>query len=136
MQITVKSTKVLKTGTNDYGEWNLVQVTTIEDIKYTTLAKEAEAITPGSIINITDMDKDEKERESFKKFEVVEQASTQKVSRIESAPQEIGMWWKELGEMIRAKDIDISKPEGKLMRNAYYAQMLSVLSIKFEKKES
>lgn len=51
------------------------------------------------------------------------------------APQEIGMWWKELGEMLRAKDIDITKPAGKAMRTAYYAQMLSVLPIEIKNKE-
>jgi len=55
------------------------------------------------------------------------------VVKVKPAPQEIGMWWKELGEMIRAKDIDITKPAGKAMRIAYYAQMLSVLPIKIEK---
>lgn len=70
MQITVKSTKVLKTGTNQYGDWKLVQITTAEDVKYTTLAKEADMIPSGSTINITDMDKDEQGRESFKKFSI------------------------------------------------------------------
>jgi len=53
-----------------------------------------------------------------------------------SKSQEIAehVWWKELGEMIRAKDIDLSKPAGKGMRTAYYAQMLSVLDIKIENK--
>ena len=50
------------------------------------------------------------------------------------APQELGMWWKELGKMLRAKDIDMTKPAGKAMRTAYYAQMLSVLDIKIEDK--
>lgn len=44
------------------------------------------------------------------------------------------VWWKELGEMLRAKDIDLTKPAGKGMRTAYYAQMLSVLPIKIEDK--
>lgn len=71
MQINVKSVKVIKTGKNDYGDWALVIVTTDEDVKYNTLAKDAETITPGSVINIKDMDKDDKGRESFKKFEVI-----------------------------------------------------------------
>ena len=44
------------------------------------------------------------------------------------------VWWKELGEMIRAKDIDMTKVAGKLMRTAYYAQMMSILDIKIEDK--
>ena len=50
------------------------------------------------------------------------------------APQEIGMWYKELGEMLRAKDIDTTKSAGKAMRTAYYAKMMSVLDIKIEDK--
>ncbi|KKK54477.1 hypothetical protein LCGC14_3084350, partial [marine sediment metagenome] len=70
MQITVKSVKVLKIGTNDYGEWKLVKVITDEDVEYTTLAKEADQIPGGSTIVITDMDEDEKGKK-FKKFEIV-----------------------------------------------------------------
>ncbi|KKN60895.1 hypothetical protein LCGC14_0527660 [marine sediment metagenome] len=69
MQIQVKSVKVLSKGTNDYGEWKLVKVTTA-DTEYTTLAKEADTLKPGMVINITDMDEDEKGKK-FKKYEVV-----------------------------------------------------------------
>ena len=48
------------------------------------------------------------------------------------APEEKGMWWKELGEMLRAGDIDKTKPAGKFLRDAYYAQMFSVLDITVE----
>jgi len=54
--------------------------------------------------------------------------------RVKPVPQELGMWWKELGEMIRSGDIDMTKPAGKGMRTAYYAKMLSVLDIKIEDK--
>ena len=70
MQVTVKEVKVLKTGTNKYGDWKLVAVTTDKGVKYTTLANEADTITTGSLINITDMDEDEKGKK-FKKFEIV-----------------------------------------------------------------
>ena len=42
---------------------------------------------------------------------------------------ERNMWWKELGEMLRAKDVDTTKPQGKLLRKLYYEQMLHVLGI-------
>ena len=71
MNINVKSTKVLKTGTSDYGEWKLVQVITDEDVKYTTLAKEADRISPGVTLNISNLDENEKGK-SFKKFEYVQ----------------------------------------------------------------
>ena len=50
------------------------------------------------------------------------------------APQERGMWWKELGEMIRAKDVDVTKPHGKLLRAAYYTEMMRVLDIEFKEE--
>lgn len=71
MQITVKSVSTLKTGENNYGPWKLVKVVTDKDEEYTTLAKEADTITKGSIITITNMDEDDKGKKSFKKFEVV-----------------------------------------------------------------
>ena len=51
------------------------------------------------------------------------------------APQERGMWYKELGACIREKDIDTTTPEGKLLRSAYYVEMMRVLNIKLEKGE-
>lgn len=53
----------------------------------------------------------------------------------EHSGQETGMWWKELGEMLRSDDIDKTTPMGKALRSAYYAQMFSVLGIKMERKE-
>ena len=70
MKITVKSTKVLSKGTNKFGDWILVKVTT-DDEEYTTLADGAEMLTPGTIINITDMDEDAKGKK-FKKYEILE----------------------------------------------------------------
>ncbi len=71
MDITVKSVKVLKAGTNDYGEWKLVKVVTDEDVEYTTLAKEADIIAEGVTISISNMDENTKGQKSFKKFEFV-----------------------------------------------------------------
>ncbi len=45
------------------------------------------------------------------------------------APQERGMWYKELGEMLRAGDIDKTTPMGKVWRSAYYTEMSRVLGI-------
>ena len=47
------------------------------------------------------------------------------------APQEIGMWFKELGEMLRAGDIK-DQATHKLLRSAYYAQMFASLGIKIK----
>ena len=76
MQITVKSTKVLKTGEGEYGVWKLVGVTTDKDVKYATFAEGADELTTGSTINITDMDENEKGK-SFKKYELVGAATIQ-----------------------------------------------------------
>ena len=104
------------------------------------MADDADHILGGSTINITDMDEDAKGKK-FKKFEILSLGDTPSVSAekepakpYQPAPQELGMWYKELGEMIRAKDIDTTKPSGKAMRTAYYAKMLSVLDIKIENK--
>ncbi len=63
----------------------------------------------------------------------VEPLSPVVVKEHKSSP-ETGMWWKELGDMLRAGDIDKTKPEGKLMRIAYYSEMMRVLNIKIEQK--
>ena len=47
----------------------------------------------------------------------------------EVAPQERGMWYKQLGDDLRSGHIDIKTPQGKLMRAAYFAEMLRVLDI-------
>ncbi len=47
--------------------------------------------------------------------------------------QEVGMWWKELGECLRCGEVDKDTPVGKSLRKAYYAQMFSVLGISIEK---
>ena len=85
MEIIVKGIKVLKTGTNDYGEWKLVKVTT-EDEEYTTLAKEANLIPNGATINITDMDEDAKGKK-FKKFEIVNGDNISQVSGNSPTPK-------------------------------------------------
>ena len=78
MNINVKSVKVIKTGTNDYGEWELVKIITDEDVEYTTLAEKADQISPGVTLNISNMDEKGykgKVQRSFKKFEYVEGAA-------------------------------------------------------------
>jgi len=47
---------------------------------------------------------------------------------------ETGMWWGQVGEMLRCGDIDKSTPQGKTIRSAYYAEMLRVLGITFKEK--
>ena len=78
MEITVKSVKVLKTGSNERGEWKLVKIVTDEGAEYTTLAKEADIIAEGVTINISNMDEKEYNgvvQKSFKKFEFVHGAA-------------------------------------------------------------
>lgn len=50
------------------------------------------------------------------------------------APQEKGLWCKELGEMLRGKDIDTTTAHGKLLRAWYYTEMFRVLEIEFKEK--
>ena len=81
MEIAVKSIKVLKTGKNDFGDWKLVKLNTVDDVEYTTLADGAEMIMPSSLIEITNMDEDKKGQKSFKKFKVISEGHV-------SSPQE------------------------------------------------
>ncbi len=64
---------------------------------------------------------------------IMEQKAAQAVAeKMNASTPEEGMWWKELGEMLRAGDIDKTKPMGKALRDFYYTQMLSVLDITLE----
>ncbi len=53
----------------------------------------------------------------------------------EIAPQERGMWWKQLGDDLRSGHIDKTTSHGKLLRAAYFVEMFRVLNIKIENKE-
>lgn len=129
MKINVEEVTVLKTGENTYGPWALVKIKTLED-EYTTLAEGAGLIEPGSTIEISNMDKNDRGQESFKKFAILSGEQTpagaqtaptapqadekpppaQKVNS--SSPetnrpreingQAIGMTTKEIGDMMRA----------------------------------
>lgn len=50
------------------------------------------------------------------------------------APQERGMWWKQLGDDLRSGHVDISKPFGKTLRLRYFAEMFRVLDIEIEQE--
>jgi len=56
MQITIKSIKVLKTGTNKTGEWKLIGVTSDDGTNYATFHKSAENLIPGTVIDIGEPD--------------------------------------------------------------------------------
>ena len=51
------------------------------------------------------------------------------------APQERGMWWKEVGENFRAGLFKKDEGNGALLWKAYVAQMLSSLEIEIKRKE-
>jgi len=69
MQITVKSAKVLKSGTNKQGEWELVGVMSEDGTSYTTFNKGAKGLPSGTVIDIEPIE-DDQGRLSFKEFEV------------------------------------------------------------------
>ncbi len=49
------------------------------------------------------------------------------------APQELGMWWKELGEAIRAGNIDVDFPNNAVkIRSQYYKKMSEVTGVNFK----
>lgn len=88
-------------------------------------------VTPGK----TDQDTPRIERTQEAKV-TEKQTGTPQITPQQPAPQELGMWWKELGECLRSGEIDKTTPHGKLLRAAYYAQMFQVLNLKIKKEES
>jgi len=91
MQVTVKETKVVKTGKGEYGEWKLVGVTT-DDGKYTTFAKDAEKLIPGSVIEITDLNENEKGK-SFKKYALISEPTKEEaIALAKEDKMTVDMW--------------------------------------------
>lgn len=70
MQITVKSTKVGKTGKSDKGDWELIVVKSEDGTDYTTFHKSAKNLSPGTVIDIGEP-KIKDGKISFKEFTVV-----------------------------------------------------------------
>jgi len=50
--------------------------------------------------------------------------------------QELGMWYKELGESLRSDLIDKTTAQGKALKRFYFLRMFDVLGIKVEKKQT
>lgn len=74
MQITVKSAKVGKTGTNKQGDWELIVVTADDGTDYTTFHKGAKHLTAGTVITLDEVtikEEDGKTKKSFKEYTVV-----------------------------------------------------------------
>lgn len=92
-----------------------------------------------NVINIKKADEPwPEETDAVKPEEIVppkQEVKTEPPSQRRIAPEERGMWWKELGEMLRTGEIDKSKAHGKMLRIAYYAEMFRVLDIKIEEKQ-
>ena len=106
MQITVKTSKCLKEGENDYGPWALFKIVATDEKVYTTLAKGAEVLTPGAIFEPVDVllgeIKNDVQEYKFKKFTLVTASSELPApgpngSR-ETSPEE----WKEKQRIERA----------------------------------
>src|SRR3990172_3227879 len=52
MEIIIKSSQVVKTGTGSKGDWELIRVTTEDGTEFTTFDKKAKHLTAGAIIDI------------------------------------------------------------------------------------
>ena len=70
MQITVKSLRVLKTGTGTKGDWELIGVTSEDGTNYGTFSKGAKNIISGTVIDIGEPVID-RGKISFKEYTVV-----------------------------------------------------------------
>lgn len=71
MQITVKEAKVVKTGTNKRGDWELIRVTSGDNTEYTTFDKKAK-VPSGSVIEFEEIN--EEGKLSFKECTVITEA--------------------------------------------------------------
>ncbi len=75
MQITVKTQRKLKEGTNQHGAWSLYKIEATDGKIYTTLAEGADALTPGAVFEPADVILGEErqgvQEYKFKKFTLV-----------------------------------------------------------------
>lgn len=69
MQITIQESRVVKTGANKNGEWELIRVTSQDNTEYTTFDKKAKHLTNGSVIEFEPIIKEGKL--SFKVFKLI-----------------------------------------------------------------
>ncbi len=70
MEITVKEAKVISTGTNKNGDWELVKVTSEDGTEYTTFDKKAKHLVLGAVVDIGDVTLKEGNKRSFKEYTV------------------------------------------------------------------
>jgi len=70
MQLTVKSTKIGRTGTNEKGDWELIVVTSDDGTDYTTFHKGAKNLLPGTVIEVGEVII-KNNKHSFKEYTVI-----------------------------------------------------------------
>lgn len=106
----------------DQADWNMWQVNAVLKIEYEI---------SGNFRNI-------KSAEVVTEDALAQQMAQTQIRATEPAPQELGMFWKELGMWLRLWE---QKPKAERPKNyeqiktLYFAQMWSVLPIKSSKKE-
>jgi len=103
MQVTVKSAKVAKTGTNKNGDWELIVVTSEDNTDYTTFDKKAKHLTNGSVIDIGEPTIREG-KVGFKEFTMVSAPATpppSSVAKIDTSHEMTPDMWAEKDERQR-----------------------------------
>lgn len=136
--ITVKSTEMgtVKAGDNEGNQYLKVHSS---DGKTYSIFEEGlwNTLQVGSAVQLT-LEKNQKGYWGVTDAKSVAQelaAKAEEPPKSQPAPQELGMWWKEAGEMIRTGYIKKDTDVGGVVYRAYFAKMLDVLGIKVEKKE-
>ncbi len=75
MQITIKSVRSVKTGTNKKGEWELIAVVSQKGTEYTTFDKKVKHLGEGSVIEIGEPEEKDGKFSFAKVVEIVKEAS-------------------------------------------------------------
>jgi len=76
MQITVKEAKLLKSGSNNKGEWKLFKVVASDGVEYTTFDTKAGHLAQGAVIEIGDITLKDGDKRSFKELTIISEGAT------------------------------------------------------------
>lgn len=121
MIVTVKSVKILKTGTSAKGEWKLVGVTGEDDVSYTTFNAGAINLPQGAIIDIGTPASDSQNRLSFKEYKVMALKETTPGELLPEHQAEVD---KSVAETHKPMGVEIGKCENQVIQ-LYIAGKLS-----------
>ena len=75
MQITLKEAKLLKSGSNNKGEWKLFKVVASDGVEYTTFDTKAGHLSQGAVIELGDITLKDGDKRSFKELTIISEGA-------------------------------------------------------------